>query len=131
MEPYLLECPHCLHEWDIDPNDDLCHADDKVDGILTTCDECGEKFELTTTTEVFFHAVKPTEKTEMPDDNDRNDPKWTIIKDDRIRGVICNLMSEMLDNPNKHGIYPTGRFMSKMEQFILDERSESADGDSS
>lgn len=58
----------------------------------------------------------------MSDPNDLNDPKWTVIQDDRIRGVICDLMFEMLDNPDKNGIYPTSRFMSKMEQFVLDER---------
>ena len=62
----------------------------------------------------------------MPDTNDPADPKWEVIQDDRIRGVICNLMSEMLDNPDEHGIYPTGRFMSKMEQFVLDERGAAA-----
>ena len=50
---------------------------------------------------------------------------YTVIKDDRIRSKICELMSEMLDNPDEHGIYPTSRFMSKMEDFIIAERESS------
>jgi len=46
---------------------------------------------------------------------------YTEIRDDRIRTVICDLMSEMLDNPDEYGIYPTSRFMWKMENFILEE----------
>ena len=49
---------------------------------------------------------------------------YTVIRDDRIRGKICELMSEMLDNPDEHGIYPTSKFMSKMEDFILEEKAE-------
>jgi len=59
----------------------------------------------------------------MSASNDRSNPKWEVIQNDRIRGVICDLMSEMLDNSDGYGIYPTGRFMSKMEQFVLDERN--------
>ena len=47
------------------------------------------------------------------------EPDYTVIKDDPIRSKICELMSEMLDNPDEHGIYPTSRFMSKMEDYIL------------
>lgn len=46
-------------------------------------------------------------------------PDYTEVRDDRIRTVICKLMSEMLDNPDEHGIYPTSKFMWKMETFIL------------
>lgn len=49
------------------------------------------------------------------------EPDYTEIRDDRIREVICELMSEMLDNHDKHGIFPTSRFMWKMETFILAE----------
>lgn len=49
---------------------------------------------------------------------------YTKIKNDRMRTVICDLMSEMIDNPNKHGIYPTSKFMSKMEDFCLKMRHE-------
>lgn len=51
------------------------------------------------------------------------EPDYTIIKDNRIRTKICELMSEMFDNPDKYGIYPTSKFMSKMEDFVLEERS--------
>ena len=44
---------------------------------------------------------------------------YTEIADDEIRTKICDLMSEMLDNPDEHGIYPTSKFMWKMEQYIL------------
>ena len=50
-----------------------------------------------------------------------SEPDYTKIRDDRIRGVICDLMSEMLDNPDEHGIYPTSKFTWKMETFILAE----------
>lgn len=50
-----------------------------------------------------------------------NEVDYTEIRDDRIRGKICELMSEMLDNPDDHGLYPTSRFMWKMETFILAE----------
>ena len=50
-----------------------------------------------------------------------SEPDYTEIADERIRGIVCELMSEMLDNPDEYGIYPTGRFMWKMERFILDE----------
>lgn len=49
---------------------------------------------------------------------------YTIIKDKRIRTKICQLMSAMLDNPDKYGIYPTSEFMSKMEDFVLEIRHE-------
>lgn len=45
----------------------------------------------------------------------------TEIRDNRIRSEICILMSEMLDNPDESGIYPTSKFMWKMETFILNE----------
>ena len=48
-------------------------------------------------------------------------PDYTEICDERIRGEICKLMSEMLDNPDEHGIFPTSRFMWKMESFVLAE----------
>jgi len=50
--------------------------------------------------------------------------RYTIIKNHRIRTKICELMSEMLDNPDEHGIYPTSEFMSKMEDFCLELRHE-------
>ena len=46
---------------------------------------------------------------------------YTEIRDDRIRSKICTLMSKMLDNPDKDGIYPTSKFMWEMETFILNE----------
>ncbi len=47
---------------------------------------------------------------------------YTEIRDDRIRGKICALMSEMLDNPDESGIYQTSKFMWEMETFIINER---------
>jgi len=49
---------------------------------------------------------------------------YTKIKNDKIRTKICKLMSEMLDNPDEYGIYPTSRFMSKMEDYCLKLRHE-------
>ena len=45
---------------------------------------------------------------------------YTEIQDDLVRSKICELMSEMLDNPDKHGIYPTSKFMWEMESYILE-----------
>jgi len=50
--------------------------------------------------------------------------KFTEIKNERFRSEICKLMSEMLDNPDKYGIYPTAKFMSRMEDFVLKIRHE-------
>jgi len=35
-----------------------------------------------------------------------------------IRTAICGLMSEMLDNPDEYGIYPTTKFMDGMEAYL-------------
>ncbi len=52
--------------------------------------------------------------------------KMCKIKNNRIRTKICDLMSDMLNNPvvNEHGIYPTTKFMSAMEDFCLELRHE-------
>ena len=52
-----------------------------------------------------------------------NEPDYTEIRDPRIRAKICELLSEMLDNPDEHGIFPTSRFMWEMESFILEEKA--------
>jgi len=38
---------------------------------------------------------------------------YTEIRDDEVRSAVCRIMSEMLDNPDEYGIYPTSRFMWK------------------
>lgn len=58
---------------------------------------------------------------ETPRRKEETMPDYTEIRDDRVRSKICELMSEMLDNPDEHGIYPTSRFMWEMETFILAE----------
>ena len=63
---------------------------------------------------LIFCATRKTGEDKMTE--------YTIIKNPRIRTKICDLMSEMLDNPDEHGIYPTSRFMSKMEDFIIAEK---------
>ena len=45
---------------------------------------------------------------------------YTIIRDEKIRSKVCELMSRMLDNPDEHGIYPTSRFLWEVETYILD-----------
>lgn len=37
-----------------------------------------------------------------------------------LRTAIMRIMSDMLDNPDKHGIYETGRFMDRIEQLVCD-----------
>jgi len=44
---------------------------------------------------------------------------YTEVRDEEVRTKICELMSNMLDNPDKHGIYPTSKFMWEMESYIL------------
>ena len=34
------------------------------------------------------------------------------------RSAICEIISEMLDNPDKHGIYPTSTAYTKLEHYI-------------
>ena len=48
-----------------------------------------------------------------------NEPDYTEIRDEAIRAEVLEIMSEMLDNPDDIGIYPTSRFLWKMETFIL------------
>ena len=57
-----------------------------------------------------------------------NGIKAIEIRDDRVRSVICELMSEMLDNPDDCGIYPTSRFMWRVETYILNLLAETRDG---
>jgi len=35
-----------------------------------------------------------------------------------LRTAIMRIMSEMLDNPDEHGIYPTGKFMDRIESLL-------------
>jgi hypothetical protein len=44
---------------------------------------------------------------------------YTEIRNEGIRTKICELLSEMLDNPDKHGLYQTSRFMWEMENYCL------------
>lgn len=37
-----------------------------------------------------------------------------------LRGMIVHFTSEMLDNPNNYGIYPTTNFYNAIEEAILD-----------
>ena len=37
---------------------------------------------------------------------------------DVLRTAIMRVMSEMLDNPDANGIYPTGRFMDRIEGLL-------------
>jgi len=48
---------------------------------------------------------------------------YTEITDHRVRAKICEIISEMLDNPDEHGIFPTSRAMWKLESFILAENA--------
>ena len=37
---------------------------------------------------------------------------------DKDRTEICNIISEMLDNPDKHGIFPTSTAYTRLEHLI-------------
>lgn len=43
---------------------------------------------------------------------------------DMDRKVICDIISEMLDNPDKHGIFPTSTAYTKLELYIERQRAE-------
>jgi hypothetical protein len=38
------------------------------------------------------------------------------------RQVVCDIISEMLDDPDEYGIYPTTRCYDKLEQYIKNVR---------
>lgn len=37
-----------------------------------------------------------------------------------LRGIIVNATSEMLDNPDEYGIYPTGKFYDRLEAEVTE-----------
>lgn len=41
-----------------------------------------------------------------------------------VRGRICEIVSEMLDNPDEHGIYSTGKCYDKLEVLVQTSDSE-------
>ena len=43
---------------------------------------------------------------------------------DKDRTAICNIISDMLDNPDKHGIYPTSTAYTRLEHYIEGVRTE-------
>ena len=38
------------------------------------------------------------------------------------RKEICKIISEMLDNPDEHGIYNTTRAYDKLEEYVYEQR---------
>ena len=43
---------------------------------------------------------------------------------DKDRTEICKIMSDMLDNPDEHGIYPTSTAYTRLEHYIEGVRAE-------
>jgi len=43
---------------------------------------------------------------------------------EKDRTQICNIISGMLDNPDKHGIYPTAKAYDELEKYIEGVRAE-------
>ena len=43
---------------------------------------------------------------------------------DKDRTAICNIISHMLDNPDKWGIYPTSTAYTRLEHYIEGVRAE-------
>jgi len=43
---------------------------------------------------------------------------WRLMKSNNVRAEISALLTEMLDNPDEHGIYPTTKFMDALEGYI-------------
>lgn len=88
-------------------------------GPSCQCKMCGSKFESLDESE---NPEKHGESCLYRRFYEVVNPDYTQIQDDEIRRVICTLMSEMLDNPDENGIYPTSVFMGKMEEFIINLR---------
>lgn len=40
------------------------------------------------------------------------------------RKAICEIVSEMLDNPDEHGIYPTSTVYTRLEHYVEQVRTE-------
>jgi len=55
-------------------------------------------------------------------DNNHKEGFNEMTDRERIRTEICNSISEMLDNPDENGIYPTTKCYDRLEAFILSER---------
>jgi len=43
---------------------------------------------------------------------------------DKDRKIICDIISDMLDNPNEHEIYPTSTAYTRLEHYIEQVRSQ-------
>lgn len=43
---------------------------------------------------------------------------------DKDRTTICNIISNMLDNPDQYGIYPTTKAFDELESYIEGVRTE-------
>ena len=43
---------------------------------------------------------------------------------DKDRKVICDIISEMLDNPNENDIYPTSTAFIKLEHYVEEVRTQ-------
>ena len=43
---------------------------------------------------------------------------------DKDRKVICDIISEMLDNPDKYGIYPTSTAFTRLEYYVEEVRTQ-------
>lgn len=48
----------------------------------------------------------------------------TMAESNNDRGVICKIISEMLDNPDKSGVYPTSTCYTRLEHYIKQVRME-------
>ena len=42
---------------------------------------------------------------------------------DKDRTAICEIISEMLDNPDECGIYPTSECFDQLEKYVEEERA--------
>ncbi len=48
------------------------------------------------------------------------------IRMEKDRTAICNIISTMLDNPDKHGIYSTSTAYARLEHYIEGIRAEAS-----
>lgn len=53
---YELTCPSCRETFEIDEDDDICHADDVADESTTPCPGCGVALVVVAYRDVYFEV---------------------------------------------------------------------------
>lgn len=104
----------------------------KID-IIDYCGDCSQRF--------YVGNEMKCEKTDRVTHENNSIPSWCPLDDateptveanaarqkgfkmDKDRTEICRIISEMLDNPDKCGIYPTSTAYTKLEHYVEEVRA--------